>query len=130
MQAGGGRRGSFPTAEPVPEPPKSAYLGGTRASPPEAAADAGDPALGEVSALLAASETRTTKFLAVRFAELGEMLSALAKAVESSGEHAAAPERPKNDGEAATELEKRIRTFAADFDRCGNCNGTTTDGGS
>ena len=74
--------------EPAPPPPRPADLGGT---PPEpaanarehAAADAGDPA--EVSALLAASETRTTKFLAMRFAELGEALSGLAKAVEASG---------------------------------------------
>ena len=71
----------------------------------------------EVSAPLAASETRTAKFLALRFAELGEALSGLAKAVESSGEPAA-PEPPEDDGKAAAaDLEKRIRTFAADFDR-------------
>ena len=104
--------------EPAPAPPRPADLGGTP-TPPEptadagehAAANAGDPA--EVSALLAASETRTTKFMAMRFAELGEALSRLAKA--ASGEQAPPP---KDDGKAAAaELEKRIRTFAADFDR-------------
>ena len=75
----------------------------------------GSPALEEVSALLATSETRTTKFLAVRFAELWEALSALAKAVESSQGQTTLP---KDDGKAAaTDLEKRIRAFAADFDR-------------
>ena len=92
-------------------PPRPADLRGTQAPP----TDAGDPE--EVSALLAASETRVTKSPAVRFAELGEALSALAKAVESPTEQAA-PEPPKDDGKAAAaELKKRIRTFAADFDR-------------
>ena len=96
--------------EPAPPPPRPADLGGTPTPP---AADAGEHA--ELSALLAASETRTTKFLALRFAELGEALSGLAKAVESSGERAPPP---KDDGKAAAvELKKRIRTFAADFDR-------------
>lgn len=101
--------------EPAPPPPRPADLGGPPAPP---TADAGERkrALEEVSALLAASETRTAKFLAVRFAELGEALSGLAKAVESSGEQAA-PEPSKDDGKAAAELEKRIRAFAADFDR-------------
>ena len=99
--------------EPAPPPPRPADLGGTPPAPPEPAADAREHA--EISALLAASETRTTKFLAMRFAELGEALSALAKA--ASGEQAA-PESPKDDGKAAAaELEKRIRTFSADFDR-------------
>ena len=56
---------------PVPAPPRPTDLGETPSAPPEAAADAGDPApvLEEVSALLAASETRVTKYLALRFAE-------------------------------------------------------------
>ena len=103
--------------EPAPPPPpRPADLGGT----PPAAADAPkgerESALEEVSALLAASETRTAKFLALRFAELGEALSALAKAVEAPTEQAA-PEPPEDDGKAAADLEKRIRAFAADFDR-------------
>ncbi len=107
--------------EPAPPPPRPADLGGTPAPPTAADAPKServhDAAPEEVSAPLAASETRTTKFLAVRFAELGEALSGLAKAVGSSGEQAP-PEPSKDDGKtAAAELNKRIRTFAADFDR-------------
>ena len=99
--------------EPVPLRP--ADLGGTPA--PEASASKGETGPAEVAALLAASETRTAKFLTLRFAELGEALSGLAKAVESSGDQAP-PERPKDDGKtAAAELGKQIRAFSADFDR-------------
>ena len=109
--------------EPAPPPPRPADLGGTPAPPTAVDAPKServhDAAPEEVSAPLAASETRTTKFLAVRFAELGEALSGLAKAVESSGEQAAPePKPPEDDGKAAAaDLEKRIRAFAADFDR-------------
>ncbi len=100
-----------------PAPPRPADLGGTPPAAADAPKDERERALEEVSALLAASETRTTKFLAVRFAELGEALSGLAKAIEAPTEQAA-PEPPKDDGKAAAaDLEKRIRAFAADFDR-------------
>ena len=104
---------------------------GNAPAPPEAAADAPkgekERALEEVSALLAASETRTTKFLAVRLAELGEALSGLAKAVEASAEQAA-PKPPKDDGRrrpiprSGAVRSRRISTGG------GNCNGTTTGG--
>ena len=110
-------------AEERASPPRPADLGGTPV--PSAAADAPKSerehaaAPEEVSALLAASKTRVTKFQAVRFAELEEALSALAKAVEAPAERAA-PGPPKDDGKvlaAAAELEKRVRAFAADFHR-------------
>ncbi len=103
--------------EPAPPPPRPADLGGTPPAAADAPKDERERALEEVSALLAASETRTAKFMAVRFAELGEALSGLAKAVEAPAEQAE-PEPPKDDGKAAAaDLEKRIRAFAADFDR-------------
>ena len=96
-----------------PVPPRPADLGGTSA----ADASKGETGPVEVAALLAASETRTAKFLALRFAELGEALSGLAKAVESSGDRGP-PEQPKDDGKtAAADLGKQIRAFSADFDR-------------
>ena len=60
-----------------------------------------------------------TKFLALRFEELGEVLSALAKAVEAPPKRAApGPEPLIDDGkEAAADLEKQVRAFAADFHR-------------
>ena len=108
---------------PAPAPPRPTDLGETPPAPPEAAADAGEPAPvpEEVSALLAASETRVTKYFALRFAELGEALSALAKAVAALGERpdsSPEPAPPKDDGkEAAADLKKQVRAFAADFHR-------------
>ena len=62
-----------------------------------------------------------TKYLAVRFAELGEALSDLSKAVAALGERlnsSLEPAPPKDDGKvAAAEFEKRVRAFAADFHR-------------